>query len=82
MGRVLKLNNESSCFDFLTKEKYEYFLLINDIDESENYKPKSEWTIAIQDNYGDYIFEVSATKENYINACRRCKELFLGGKDE
>lgn len=29
----------------------------------------------------DYSEKWEATKENYTKACRKCKELFLGGKD-
>lgn len=45
-------------------------------------------TITIEEQNEEYlecfteIEEFEFTKENYTKACRKCKELFLGGKDE
>lgn len=36
--------------------------------------------ILLKDGFEDYVYK-EFTKENYILACRKCKELFLGGSD-
>ena len=78
----LKLNNQSVCWDFLTKDNQQNFILIDDINaENDTLKPKKEWTVIVQDEYCDYIFEEPLTKENYYKAVEKARKLFLGEKD-
>lgn len=79
----LKLNNQSVCWDFLTKDNQQNFILIDDMNVgNDTLKPKEEWTVVVQDEYDDYIFEEPLTKENYYKAVELARKLFLGEIDE
>lgn len=79
----LKLNNQSTCWDFMNKDNQRNFILVgNDIYmHNDMLKPKEEWTVVVQDEYDDYIFEEPLTKENYYKAVEKARKLFLGEKD-
>ena len=80
----LKLNNQSTCWDFMNKENQRNFVLVGNDYYAHNdmIKPKEEWTVVVQDEYDDYIFEEPLTKENYYKAVERARKLFLGLKGE
>lgn len=80
----LKLNNQSTCWDFMNKDNQRNFILVsNDVyTHNDMMKPKEEWTVVVQDEYDDYIFEEPLTKENYYKAVEKARKLFLGEKDE
>ncbi len=58
----------------------EYSLYLNK--EGKNKVMIRIWQERINSEYGVCIWGERATKENYTLACRKCKELFLGEKDE
>ena len=72
-----EFNKNTQLADFVGKNKNRYKLLCYNLINDDNSKQVIDILEYTDGDCGN-IFREPLTKENYILACRKCKELFLG----